>query len=398
MASPDNYDNASIEAVVLATKERRVLVRGASMARYVDPGYLVFVRGRVAYAVKFDADRLQTTGSPVALMQDLAGDATTGAAHFAISRAGTFAYLHGATDTEVHRLVWVDRNGRVDPVDLPPGTYLDMKLSPDAKRVAIQQVAGGGSDIWIYEFARKSFTRLTFGGTNRTPIWSPDGSMVYWVLLNANASGVTIMRRPSDGSAAAETVATSRSSVFLEKLSADGRSAFVDYSNDHGSSARTDIGMLPLQREATPQPLIATNFDEFSSSLSPDGRWIAYQSDETSRFEIYVSDASGHGGRWQISTQGGEEPRWSGDGHELYYRNDTLFMSVPLEAAGTFQAGTPKLLFDGVYNMRTDSGISYGVDSKNGRFLMYRLTEGAGTPTSIRVITNWSSGLRDLVK
>ena len=386
LASPDNYDASSIEAVVFATGERRVLLKGASMARYMPPGYLLYARGRSVFAVRFDADALQTEGPPVVVMQGVAGDSTTGASDFTVSNTGVMAYFPGSAEGTQHRLVWTSPAGATQPVSLPPGGYFDVRLSPDGTRVALQSVAGTGSDIWVHDFGKKTFTRLTFGGQNRTPVWSRDGSMVYYVALDPMGTTSRIMRKLADGSHDADTLTNVKFRTFLNTVSHDGATALIEYST---VSSKTDIGTLSLGTDREPSPLASTEFDEYCASMSPDGRWIAYQSDDSSRAEIYVRAASGAGGRWQISSEGGEEPRWSPKGDELYFRNDTRFMAAHVTPGATFQYAPPRMMFDGLFNLRAESGISYDVDPKGGRFLMIRPSAEDSAATSVRVTTNW---------
>jgi eukaryotic-like serine/threonine-protein kinase len=391
--SPDNYDGATIEAVVLATGERRVLLKGAAMARYVAPGYLLFARGHSVFAVRFNPDRLEVEGAPVIVMQGVAGDSTTGASDFSVSNTGTFAYFPGSPEGTQHRLVWTAADGKLEPVALPPGAYFDVRVSPDGSRAALQSVGGSGSDIWVHDFAKKTFTRLTFGGQNRTPVWSHDGATIYFVAIDPSGNSSRIARKPADGSHEAETVANLKFRSFLKEVSADGHSALIDYST---LATKSDIEIIPLGTDAAPTPITGSEFDEYCSSLSPDGRWVAYQSDESSRAEIFVREASGKGGRWQVSSEGGEEPRWSPKGDELYYRNDRRFMAAHIVPGPVFQYAPPRMLFDGLFNLRAESGVSYDVDPAGNRFLMIRLASDDVATSSVRVITNWSQELARL--
>jgi serine/threonine-protein kinase len=391
LTNPDNYDNANIEAVVVATGERRVVMRGAAMARYVAPGYLLYVRERIVFAVGFDADRLEVQGTPAAVIPGVSGDVTTGASNLGVAGNGTLVFIPGSAEGMRHRIAWVDRTGAATPIDLVPGAHFDPRVSPDGARVALQSVGAGSSNIWIHDFARKTFTRLSFVGAHRTPVWSPDGKTVYYILRDPTSKGTSLMRKPSDGSGTEERVATTEHLLFLAGISGDGRTAFVEYVKSGG---KTDIGMMPLDKTGPIVPIVETPFDEYASRVSPNGRWLAYQSDETSRHEIYVRDLQGSG-RWQISTTGGEEPRWSPDGRELYFRNDTEFLAAAVQSEGTFQNTAPRVLFARAYNLRAESGISYDVDPKTGRLLMIRLADDSIPPASIRVATNW---LRELAR
>ena len=267
ITSPDNYDGATIEAVVLATNERRVLLKGAAAVRYIAPGYLLFARGPSVFSVRFNPDRLEVEGAPTVVIQGVAGDSTTGAVNFMLSNTGTLAYFPGFAEGSQHQLVWSARDGASEQVSLPPGAYFDVRLSPDGKRVALQSISGGGSDIWVHDFTKKTFTRLTFGGQNRTPVWSRDGATVYYASLEPVGDTSRMMRRPADGSSEAETVTTVKYRVFLKSVSDDGRTALIDYSTVRN---KTDIGTIPLGGDQPPAPLVASAFDEYCGSLSPE--------------------------------------------------------------------------------------------------------------------------------
>ena len=393
LTSPDNYDDATIEAVIPKTGERRVVVKSAAMARYVEPGYLLFARGGSLFSAAFDQDTLQVKGTPIAVATGIGGDTTTGASSFVYSPTGTFAYVGGQDDAR-KRLAWADRTGRLEAVDLPPAGYLDVKLSPDGRRAAVIVVGSGGSDVWVYDFARKTFTRLTFGGSHRTPVWSADGTVLYYIALAPNGGG-QVMRKPADGSGGEEHIVTAVTDLFLRDVSPDGRIALIDYLS---GANRTDIATLPLQAGASVVPVVATQADECCPALSPDRRWMAYQSDETSRSEIYVRAASGQGGRWQISTSGGEEAHWSADGRELYFWADTQLMVARVDPGATFQFSLPQVLFEGRYHLRSDSGLSFDVEPKGARFLTLQLGDDSPSIGAIRVIVNWAAELRQLMR
>jgi hypothetical protein len=205
------------------------------------------------------------------------------------------------------------------------------------------------------------------------------------------SGGASLMKKPADGSREAEVVTRLPRHAFLEQTFADEQSFLLAM---HTESRMADIVSIKPKGGASPSPLVATRFDEYGPALSPNGRWLAYHSSETGRFEIYVSDVSGTGGRWQVSSAGGEEPRWSPDGRELYYRNDNLFMMAPVQTDGAFHAGTPTKLFDGVYNLRSENGVSYSVDPKGSRFLMLRLADEGSPGGELRVVVNWLTELR----
>jgi serine/threonine-protein kinase len=160
------------------------------------------------------------------------------------------------------------------------------------------------------------------------------------------------------------------------------------------NTSRGNIWQVPLTLGAQAIPLVSTQFNEFAAALSPDGRWLAYQSNESGRAEVYVRDLSGSGGRWQVSTSGGEEPHWSHDGRVLYYRNNDQFMSVAVTTHPSFEAAAPQNLFGGLFDARTVSGVSYDVAPQGNRFLMLRLADEGAPPAQVEVVINWASELR----
>ena len=394
LASPDSYDGSTIEAVDVATGARTVVLQGASSARYAATGHLLFVRGASVHAVPFDVDRLTTSGTPVQVLQGVNGDSTTGAVHFSVAADGTMAYTPGSAQGGSNRLMWVDRTGMAQAIPLPRGLYFDPRLAPDGTRVAVawQTASAGSSDIWVSDLTRNTFTRLTFSSRASTPVWSRDGKTIYYAYIEPTEQKTTIMRKPADGSRDEEPVVVLGARVYIQDVDPTEQWALIDYTplNYVG-----DVMRVALKANAKPEPLVSTKFDDLEATLSPDGRWLAYVSDQTGRFEVYVRDMSSGGGRWQLSTMGGEEPHWSGDGRQLYYRNSTKLMSVSVGGQGALNPQAPTEVFDGVHDFRSDSGLSYAVDPKGGRFLMIRLSDESAV-SSIVVVLNWFDELRRL--
>jgi serine/threonine protein kinase/Tol biopolymer transport system component len=393
---PDDYDSANIEAVILATGERRLILQGASMARYVPTGHLIFGREGVLYAVGFDVDRLTVHGNPVAVLTGVAGDKTTGAVHFSVADDGTLAYVPGSATSATRSLVWVEKSGNQTPVNIPEGQFNDPRISPDGSRVALLQGSSGSGDVWIYEFARATFTRLTFTTTNATPVWSADSRNIYYVSIKQVGAEdeSTIFRKPADGSHEAEAILSLNGRQYLKGILPDGETALLD------SELQTSMGSINrimLKPGAQPNPVVNGPFNQYAAAISPDGRWLAYHSNESGRPEIYVRDLAETGGRWQISTAGGDEPHWSPDGRELYYRNSGFLLAVPIETRPAFQAGTPKNLFNEVVDFRSNSGETYDVDPRGGRFLMIRPPKEGTSSAQVRIVLNWFSELRRVV-
>ena len=391
-ASPDNYDDATIDAVILATGERRQVLRGAAMARYVKSGHLIFSRGPALYAIAFNPDTLTTQGVAKQVVQGVERDSTTGAAHFACADDGTLAYVPGGLQGGLHRIVWADRQGVTQPLDLPPAVYHEPRLSPDGTRVALLNGASGSGDVWIYDLGRKTNTRLTFTANNGGPVWSADGKTIFYTSLDPSGRKATVFRKLADGSREADVVGVAEGRAWVAWVSGDEKSALLDFVN--AGPGMGDVITLPLLPQSRQSGLVVGPADEYGAAVSPDGRWLAYHSDETGRSEVYVRDRSGSGARWQVSATGGEEPHWSHDGRELYFRMGNRLMAAAIDAGTTFQSATPRLLFEGVYNLRSDSLRSYDVDPKTGRFLMIRPADDSAVTPAIRVVVNWFEELR----
>jgi eukaryotic-like serine/threonine-protein kinase len=397
LASPDNYDRATIDAVDLATGKRQVVLEGASSARYVATGHLLFTRESTLYAIPFDVNSLTTRGTPVQVLRGVNGDTTTGAAHVAVANNGTMVYAPGSALAAANQLTWVDRQGKAMPIGLPQGLYFDPRISPDGTRVAVtwQSLTAGSGDIWVSDLTRNTFTRLSFSGGALTPVWSGDGRTIYYVVIDPSGRKTTIMRKPADGSREAEPIVALEFRTYLKDVTPDEKTALIDYSAPTSGSGMGELMTLALAENAKPEPLVTSAFSKYGSTWSPDRRWLAYVSDESGRDEVYVREMSRSGGRWQVSTNGGEEPHWAPDGRALYYRNESQLMAVAVDTRTTFEAKPPVVLFDGVYNLRSDTGISYAIAPKGDRFLMIRLTQ-ENTASTLTVVTNWFAELRRL--
>ena len=392
VVSPDSYEDSRIDAVDRTTGERRTVYQGASSVRYSSTGHLILTRGGSLFALRFDPVTLKTSGTPISVLQGVGGDSTTGVSHAALSDAGTLAFAPSDRLGGLRQFVWVDLKGQRQSVALPPAVYSDVRISPDGTRAALLDGSTGTADVWVYGFARGTYTRLTFTRKNATPIWTPDSREIYFSAMEAgNTSG--IYKTSADGGRAAVLIASPDAPrrLYLKNVSRDGTWALVDYIAYGG--ARANVGRLPLKKGAQIEPLVDSLADEYGGALSPDERYVAYQSDEGNRADVYVRPMSGAGGRWQVSNAGGEEPMWSRDGKSLYYRYEGRFMRVSVEPGPTFQSGLPEMLFDGIFNLRSDTGVSYDPHPEGGRFLMIRAADLA-SGGSIRLITNWAEQLR----
>jgi serine/threonine protein kinase len=375
-----------IVAVDTETADIKVLLEQGSYPRYLPTGHLVYARSQGMMVVGFDPERLETKGSAVPIPERVRME-TFGAAHLAIASEGSVAYLPG--NANQGHLVWVDRAGKAEPLNLPPATYGTFQIAPDGERLAIE-VQGASTDIWVFDLAGGGRNRLTFeGGINRYPIWSPSGQ---WVVFNSDRSGaVNLYRKSSDGSGPDVQITKSEYQQLPYSWSMDGnRIAFTQSSPDRLG----DIWILRLDEDADAQPFTGGVFHESFAVFSPGGEWLAYTSDESGRSEVYVTPFPGPGAARQISTEGGEEPVWSARGDALFYRNGPQMLMVSVQLGSSFAAGAPKLLFEG--NYLKVSGRSFDVTADGERFLFIERDEESA-PREIRVILNWFDEVKRLV-
>jgi Tol biopolymer transport system component len=240
--------------------------------------------------------------------------------------------------------------------------------------------------LWVYDLARGTLTRLVeSGGYVTRSIWTPDGRYVTFAALESGATN--LYRIPADGSGAAERLTTSETLQSPGSWSPDGQ---VLAFSEQDPTTGFDIWVLGLQGDRKPRPFLQTPTNESNPKFSPDGRWVAYVSDESGRKEIYVRPFPGPGGRWQISTAGGDEPMWARNGRELFYRNGDKMMATAVETNPVFAASKPKLLFEAHYE------TGYDVSPDGQRFLMIKASEQESAATQVNVVLNWSDELRRL--
>ena len=394
------WDAAQIVVQSLSTGERTVLVERGNDARYLPTGHLVFALGDGLFAVAFDLDSLTVTGGAVPLVQGVRRPGGTGAADFGVADDGTLVYVKGRAGLGVTTLVWVDRDGSEEPINAPLRGYWYAQLSPDGTRIAVSDF-DEEADTWIFNREREALQRLTTDpAENRNPIWSPDGQRV---AFSQEVNGVQeIYWQVADGSADAEPL-TEGSVVDMvpSDISPDGTALL--YTPEDPPS---DIWMVPLGGPATAgTPLLATPADERSASVSPDGQWLAYQSDESGQDEVYVRPFPDvNTGLTLISTGGGSSPIWSRDGRELFYYLERpgplsdVVMAVSIDAELTFSPGVPEMLFQGEYLEPADRGQFYDVSLDGQQFLMIRdpgRTSEDERPLII-IVQNWFEELNRL--
>jgi len=372
-------EHTSVEVVQLKTGQRRTLLEGASNVRYVS-GHLLFVRGGLLMAVPFDVGKLEVMGTPFPVLQGVSVG-SSGAAIFAASEEGSLVYVAGSGSEPERSLVFVDRKGNARPVTQIKRAYEDMALSPDGRWLAVT-VEGTTWNVWVYEFERDSLTRLTLDRDNRDPTWSPDGKRVVYNSFRDGQYG--LFWKPADNSGPEERLTSSGYWQVSSTFSQGDR--LVLYSQWSPKSL-FDTWELNLDGNRKTRIVQESHAVELMAAVSPDGKWLAYGSDESGRDQLYVQPYPGPGSRVQISTDGGSKPRWSRDGRELFYRHGNKMMAVSVETRPAFKVAAPRVLFEGNYWI---AGWDYDIMPDGQRFVMIKEEEQAGALAQIEVILNWT--------
>ncbi len=378
-----NWDEAAIAVHSLETGERRIVIEGGTHARYSPTGHIVYARGGRLWAVLFDLTSLEVTGHSVPLLEGVAQSGPNGIAHFALSARGSFVYAPGTLRTPALRLVWVDREGNVEPLSAPPRRYFHPRLSPDGQSVAVG-IDDVPPHVWLYDIAQQNLTRFTFESYNRMPIWTPDGAHVTWA--SPRGGPPNILWRVADGSGDLERLTRSQETVHVPlDWSPDGRVLLLW---SLGATAEHDIWSLSVGEDRA-QPFVATDALETNATFSPDGLWVAYQSDESGRYEIYVQPYPGPGGKKQLSTEGGESPLWSRDGSEIFFRSGERMMTAEASLEPQLQLGRPRELFRGVFSRGYAVFRGYDVSADGQRFLMAQHVDTTPEAEPLIVVLNW---------
>ena len=384
----------SVAVRSLGTGERRIVIERGSYARYVPTGHLVYAREDKLLAAPFDLDQFQLTGPPAVVLAGVANySKELGETPFSVSESGSLVYVPGPASVSERTLVWVDRQGGVEPLAAHPRHYDNPRLSPDGRRLAVQIGESGSSDIWIYDIPRGTLTRLTAEGYNFGPLWTPDGKRVTFGSSRGGGP-LNLFWKPADGSGPKEQLTESGRFQVPSSWSPDGQ--VLAFFERH-PTAGWGIWVLPLQGERKPRPFLQNRFGERGAVFSPDGHWLAYISNESGRREVYVQAYPGAGGKWQISTEGGNGPVWAKNGRELFYRNGNKVMAVAITTKPTFRAGTPTLLFDGQYVQSGPGRADYDITTDGRRFLMVKEDKPREGPRQINVVLNWFEELKRLV-
>ena len=382
-------ENSQVAALDLNTRQQKVLLRGGSDARYVETGHLVYATSGTLRAVRFDLATLEVRGQSVTVV-DKVKMSNQGAAAFSISKDGTLVYVQADyRDAAKRTLVWVDREGREEPLGAEAKPYSHPRLSPDGTRIAVNS-RDQERDIWIFDLARQTLDRLTSGtGRELNPVWTPDSSsMLYASPRETGADNV--YRQRADGTGSIEALTSGKNYLYPISIAPNGREVvLVD-----GNSSIMHLAVLHLDGSHRIISLIKNESRNINGEISPDGRWLAYQSEETGRDEIVIRPYPNvqSGGKWTISLNGGTKPLWARSGKELFYIDlEGYLMAVPVQTRSGFASGAPKRVFHARYHSLDELGRSYDVSLDGRRFLMIK---GSGDQATMVVVLNWFEDLR----
>jgi Tol biopolymer transport system component len=399
------WNDAQIVVQSLTSGEREVLIQGGRDARYLPTGHLVYALNRVLFGVAFDAARRTIVGGPVSLIEGVDdGSSFSGAVHFGLASNGLLVYRPGTTGRSQERgLVRVDRSGTQEPIPVSPGQYYGISLSPDGTRVALG-TGDENPDIWVAELDRGSVTRVTTDAAGDwVPTWSPDGQSLVFTSFRDGAPA--LYRKAADGTGTAERLLSLDGvrGIYPNGWTPDGTALVVTVQGPDGDA---DIGLVSFEAPGSWAPLIHSEADEYSASLSPDGGWIAYVSEDTGNEEVYVQRFPDLGGRRLISIGGGYSPIWSWDGTALFYLRPLAngppgtMMRVAIEREGTrLTVGRPEELFEWSFYNHTGAARLYDL-GPDGRFFMIADEPQAGSAGSrydLVVVQNWFEELKRLV-
>jgi serine/threonine-protein kinase len=387
---------ARVAILDLQTRTRQVLLRGGSHAHYVPSGHLVYGQAGTLQAVAFDLTRLELRGAPVTVIPDVV-TSSQGGVHAVVARDGTMAYLSVGGVLEASRtLVWVDRQGRETPIGMPPRPYFLPALSPDGARVAVFANDQEG-DIWLWDLNRTTLTRLTVvPGRDVLQVWTPDGRRV--IFSSERAGGRNLFSQAADGTGSAEQLLESLNTQYPMAVSPDGRQLIFS-----DETPETDIDLMALEFDGIRRvmPLVRSRFIERNATISPDGRWLAYEANDSGRFEIYVRPYPNVNSSVSVvSTTGGTKPTWTRSGQELIYVSPTgALMRVGVSRGPSWSATQPSVVVrEGYVTNPVWWGRSYDVSPDGQRFLMIKEgADGTATPASIIVVQNWVEELKRLV-
>ena len=377
-----SFADAQVAVARIPSAEPRTLVTAASHGRYVSSGHIIFARGRSLLAVPFDLNRLAISGAPIPLPERVLTSPATGAASFDVSANGTLAYIPASNWTD-RALIWMDGSGAGTPLSVSRREFLNPRLSPDARQLVVQIV----NDLWILDLDSDTFRLLTVDGMNQYPVWSPDGTRIAYSYANGTDPAISI--RAADGSGTA-TRFVNTAVAFPSSWSPDGTA--LAYSRTAGATSDWDIYVIAPDAASEPRLLVGGPRNQLQGMFSPDGRWLAYVSDEDGQPEVYVTPYPGAGSKRKISNRGGTEPLWAPHARDLYYRSGQEVMAASVAQP---VGGKPRRVLTLPFLMDVSKPGYTSYDTRDGRrFVMVGSNPPDEAPREIVVTLNWLDQLR----
>lgn len=400
-ADTETFDDAHVAVFNVETGQIKTLVEGGTQPRYSPSGHLLYARDGKILAVRFEPYKLEVSGQPFTVLEGVLMSRNSGVANYDVSESGDLAYFPGVVDKGERTLVWVDRNGSAEPLKLPPKPYLHPRISPDMHQLAIE-IEGPNHNFYVYDFARDVLSQMTTDGVSHWPVWSPDGTQL--VYRSGPMGAFKMWQISADRSRAPSQLPGTGVSQSAESWSPDGHAlAYTATTPEAGSH----IMVESLDGEHESHPFADIKASAGSAKFSPDGRWLAYCSNETSKPQVYVQAFPGPGPKIQVSSDGGTDPVWKRTGGELYFRNGDKMVAVAVSTTPTFTAGHPRTLWEGRYShgMSTSCGppgatsSNYDVTGDGQRFLMIK-DEAPSTAVSkhLIVVLGWADEVNRLSK
>lgn len=381
-------NNAVYVASLDQPHSARLLLNANSNVAYAPPGYLLFNREGTLMAQRFDAGKLKLLGQAFPVVDQVQFYLSAGSAIFSVSDNGALAYQAGPGGG-LSQLTWFDSSGSSHGTVGPAADYQRPRISPDSRRVAVDVIdpRSGNVDVWIYDVSRRTASRFTFDpALDVNPTWSPDGGRI---IFNSNRKGASeLYQKLTSGTGTEEFLFDCKAFCAPFSWSRDGRLVALQVRDP---KTQWDLWIWS-DTERKAYPLLQSEFNETGGSFSPDGRWIAYASDETGQNEVYVQTVGGESGRWQISTQGGSHPVWSSDGSQIFFASlEDKLMAVPVKVEPSVEAGEPRALFS--MKLKSVPGRRYDVASDGKRFL---INEQVGDERSepMNLVLNWTAELK----
>jgi len=374
-----NWDDAQIVAQSLVSGQQTVLVRGGTDPHYLRSGHLLYARGGTLLAVPFDAARLTVTGAPVSVIDNVV-QSFDGAAQVGTSPSGALVYVAGSFTSDKRRLMGVERSGAVAPLAAPARAYKAPRVSPDSRTLAVT-IAGATEDIWTYDIAQGALAQVTFEGNSASPTWTPDGQRITF-SWHSSGPGNLFWKMLAGGQQ--ERLASSDRLHLPGSWSRDGRRlAFVER---HPTTGR-DLWILDEDR--TVRPFLVSAYDETAPRFSPDGRLIAYVSNQSGRNEVYVRAYADPSRKWQVSNGGGAEPVWDPGGQELFFRAGDRMMVTSTGPSSNPHFVEARMLFEGKFEKGTMDSANYDVMAAPQRFVMVESTDRESREDQLHLLVNW---------